>query len=399
MKGKIFSKIKSTYRSTHFWFFVVFLIALFIFFILPEFFSSNVSNGEKIKINEIVKTLLSPELLPLDTIAYDKKMTELANNPPDPIVFETVKTIEKDQNGKSITKTTKVPVSLGHSPTGEPPQPTRTHLWPVKTVYPNAGAILPFNRIVAYYGNLYSTKMGALGEYPESEMLQKLQAEAKKWQDADPSTPVIPALHYIAVVAQESAGQDGKYRARMPYSEIGKIIKMAEKINAIVFLDIQVGFSDLQTELPLLEKYFKMPQVHLGIDPEFSMKNGIRPGKVVGTYDAADINFAANYLAKIVKENNLTPKIFIIHRYTQKMVTNYKEIKPLPEVQIVMNMDGWGGAAKKINTYQQFVYKEPVQFTGFKLFYKNDILTTGTVLMTPNDLLKLDPKPIYIQYQ
>src|SRR5687767_284772 len=28
--------------------------------------------------------------------------------------------------------------------------------WPVKTDYPLNGAILPFKRIVAYYGNLYS---------------------------------------------------------------------------------------------------------------------------------------------------------------------------------------------------------------------------------------------------
>src|SRR6478735_8132470 len=33
--------------------------------------------------------------------------------------------------------------------------------WPVKTApMPLPGAILPFNRIVAYYGNLYSNKMG-----------------------------------------------------------------------------------------------------------------------------------------------------------------------------------------------------------------------------------------------
>jgi hypothetical protein len=151
--------------------------------------------------------------------------------------------------------------------------------------------------------------------------------------------------------------------------------------------------------VPLLEKYLKMPQVHLGVDPEFSMKSGIRPGKIVGTLDASDINFTANYLAKVVKENNLPPKMLVVHRYTQKMVTNYKEIKPLADVQIVMNMDGWGGADKKRNTYQQFVYKEPVQFTGFKLFYKNDILEKGTTLVTPKDLLKLNPQPIYIQYQ
>lgn len=333
----------------------------------------------------------------LDKEAYDKKLKELANNPPDPIIYETIKTAELDSNGKQILKngkpvfkTEKVPLS---------PQPVISHLWPVKTIYPKDGAILPFNRVIAYYGNLYSTKMGVLGEYKEDEMLRRLNEEVKKWEMADPSTPIIPALHYIAVVAQGSAGADGKYRARMPSSEIDKVIKIAEKIGAIIFLDIQVGFSDLQTEVPLLEKYLKMPNVHLGIDAEFSMKGNIRPGKVVGTLDASDINFTINYLSKIVKENNLTPKILIVHRYTQKMITNYQNIKILPEVQVVMHMDGWGGAAKKINTFKQFIYKEPVQFAGFKLFYKNDVLEPNTTLMTPSDLLKLNPRPIYIQYQ
>ena len=35
-------------------------------------------------------------------------------------------------------------------------------------------------------------------------------------------------------------------------------------------------------------------------------------------------------------------------------------------------MDGWGAKARKLTTYREYVSKEPVQFTGFKLFYKND---------------------------
>jgi len=185
----------------------------------------------------------------------------------------------------------------------------------------------------------------------------------------------------------------------MPDKEIDKVIAMAEKINGIVFLDFQVAFSTLEHELPVYEKYFKMSNVHLGIDAEFSMKTGARPGKVVGTFDAVDINYATEFLARIVKENNLTPKVLIVHRYTQKMITNYKQIKLLPEVQVVMHMDGWGPKAKKIGTYKQFVYKEPVQFTGFKLFYKNDLWDAGTTLFTPTELLQLNPRPSYIQYQ
>ena len=48
-------------------------------------------------------------------------------------------------------------------------------LWPVKTDYPLEGAILPFKRIVSFYGNLYSKQMGILGELPRAEMLKKLQ--------------------------------------------------------------------------------------------------------------------------------------------------------------------------------------------------------------------------------
>ena len=60
-------------------------------------------------------------------------------------------------------------------------------------------------------------------------------------------------------------------------------------------------------------------------------------------------------------------------------------------------MDGWGPPANKITTYKAFVYPEPVQFTGFKLFYKNDLRVSGSRMMTPEELLKLRPRPIYIQ--
>ncbi|MEO6314059.1 MAG: hypothetical protein ABIU63_12425 [Chitinophagaceae bacterium] len=271
--------------------------------------------------------------------------------------------------------------------------------WPVKADYPLAGALLPFNRIVAFYGNLYSTKMGVLGEYPRKEMLAKLQAEVVRWQAADTSVKVIPALHYIAITAQGSPGKGNKYRLRMPFKQIDSVISMAREINALVFIDIQTGHSTVEEEVPLFEPYFKMPNVHFGIDPEFSMKGGQKPGAAIGTFDAADINFVSNYMAKIVKENNLPPKILVIHRFTRAMVTNYKQIKLQPEIQVVMDMDGWGAQARKITTYKQFVFGEPVQFTGFKLFYKNDFREPNSRIMTPAEVLKLKPQPMYVQYQ
>jgi hypothetical protein len=46
-----------------------------------------------------------------------------------------------------------------------------TGRWPVKRLYPLPGAILPYNRIIAFYGNLYSTRMGILGEIPREQMI------------------------------------------------------------------------------------------------------------------------------------------------------------------------------------------------------------------------------------
>ncbi len=280
---------------------------------------------------------------------------------------------------------------------------TTTGHWPAKATRPNGGAVLPFKRIIAYYGNLYSRKMGVLGEYPEEEMLTRLNNEVKRWQQADPETPTIPALHYIVTTAQQGPGWDGKYRLRMPPTEIDKVIAMAEKSHTLVFLDVQLGKSTLQQELPLLENYLKLPQVHLGIDPEFSMKTGANPGRVIGTMDATDINYAAGYLARVVKKYHLPPKILVVHRFTNDMVTSYKKISPLPEVEIVIDMDGWGPRAKKLDTYKQVVTNQPVQFSGFKLFYKNDLRgsksASTTTIMTPSEVLKLRPKPSYIQYQ
>src|ERR1035437_9927051 len=297
------------------------------------------------------------KIVPIDTLAYQKKLKALANG-------------------------------------------DTTGVWPHQLrSYPLDGAILPFKRIVAYYGNLYSKRMGILGEYPPKEVWKRLNAEVKAWEKADSTTPVQPAIHYIAIVASGTPGKDGKYRTRMPSHQIDSALTIAKMGNAIVFLDVQVAQSDVKAEVPTLEKYLKMPQVHLGIDPEFSMKDGHKPGTKIGTMDATDINFCSNYLAKLVKDNNLPPKILIVHRFTQGMVRNYKNIVLHPEVQIVMNMDGWGEPVLKHSTYILYIRKEPVQFTGFKLFYKNDLKKAPHRMLKAVDLMKLKPLPSSIQYQ
>ena len=81
-----------------------------------------------------------------------------------------------------------------------------------------------------------------------------------------------------------------------------------------------------------------------------------------------------------------------MHRFRRDMVTGYKRIKLDARVQIVMDMDGWGTPSIKIKSYQAYIYSTRSN-TGFKLFYKNDS-KKGGVLMSPSDVLALNPRPI-----
>ena len=281
---------------------------------------------------------------------------------------------------------------------GESPEFAAQMGWPVKGPAARAGALLPGKRIVAYYGNPLSKKMGALGEYEKDEMLRRLDREVAAWNAADPSTPVVPALHLIAVVAAGEPGPSGKWRTIMRDTMVEQVYGWAKEKNGIMFIDIQVGQSDIRELLPKFEKFLIRPDVHLGVDPEFYMRNGVKPGAKIGTMSASDINYVSGYLAELVRKHNLPPKVLTIHRFTRNMVTNSQDIVLRPEVQVVIHMDGWGAPWLKRDSYRDYIVREPVQYTGFKLFYHNDT-KKGNPIMKPEDVLKLRPAPLYIQYQ
>jgi hypothetical protein len=271
--------------------------------------------------------------------------------------------------------------------------------WPVKMPPPLPGAVLPAKRIVAFYGNPLSKKMGVLGEYPKDQMLAMLDKEVARWAKADPSHPVVPALHLIVTVAQGAPGKNGLYRLWMRDSLVNEVHSWARSRNALFFIDVQVGKSTVPAELPRLRPFLENPDVHLALDPEFSMApSGSVPGRKIGTLDAKDINWAVDFLDEIVRSKNLPPKILVVHRFTRNMVTNASKIRFTPHVQVVMDMDGWGPPWLKFDSYHDYVKAEPVQFTGFKLFFHNDT-KTGTPLLTPAEVLRLNPRPLYIQYQ
>ena len=62
------------------------------------------------------------------------------------------------------------------------------------------------------------------------KLIKKLELEVENWRIADENTPVLPAIHYIAITAQSKPGKGNTYRLRMPETQINKAITLAREM-------------------------------------------------------------------------------------------------------------------------------------------------------------------------
>ena len=250
------------------------------------------------------------------------------------------------------------------------------------------------NRLVAYYGTPLSSQMGVLGEYGKQEMMQKLKAQTRAYSAADPAHPAIPTIEFIASTAQRDPGADGLYIGRTSPKVIEEYAKLAEQNHALLMLDVQLGRDSVMDEVKALEPFLKRPYVHLAIDTEYHVGPGQVPGVDLGHVDGSEIEPAIKYLNNLVKQNNLPDKILLVHQFQSGIVTNKQLIRPTNNIQVVLNADGFGKTVDKYAKYRILVRDEPLQYGGFKLFYTQD-----TPLLSPEQVVKLDPAPAVIEYQ
>jgi hypothetical protein len=110
--------------------------------------------------------------------------------------------------------------------------------------------------------------------------------------------------------------------------------------------------------------------------------------------DAAEINHAIAVLAEAARAHDLPNKILIVHQFAASMIANKDRIADDPRVDVVIDMDGFGGRGIKIRHYNLYVRDQPVEFGGIKLFLQHD-----SDLLAPADVLALDPPPDVVVYQ
>jgi hypothetical protein len=252
--------------------------------------------------------------------------------------------------------------------------------------------IFPDHRVVGFYGAPQADELGILGIGTLSLAGRRLERQARPYNRK--TRPVLPAMELIAVIANASPGEDGKYRTRQTSAVIRRHLRAARRVKALLVLDIQPGQSDFFTETVRLRRWLREPDVGLAIDPEWRMSNGGVPGTVIGSVGSREVNATTAWLDRLVRRLDLPQKLFVIHQFTDDMVDD-AALKHRKGLAMVLNADGFGGQEVKIDKYRAFT-RTPRKFffEGFKLFYKEDV-----DLLTPAQVMRLTPRPDFVVYE
>jgi hypothetical protein len=256
------------------------------------------------------------------------------------------------------------------------------------------GSILDSARVISYYGHPLSATLGVLGSGSMQAVYQRLRQQAAAYQEADPSRAVKTAFHLIYAVAQASPGDTGEYLYHTDPAIVQSYLDFTAQNDMLLFLDLQNGRADVEAEVGAVLPYLLQPQVHLALDPEFTMPEGKKPGISIGDLNAAPINAAQKLISDFVLQNRLANKVLVIHQFLDSMVLDKENIRAFPGVDLVFDMDGFGDSGTKVFKYDRYTVETIAKYHAIKLFYNYD-----TDLMSPQTLLGLQPPPDIVIYQ
>ena len=266
---------------------------------------------------------------------------------------------------------------------------------PVDALAVPQGSLLERAQVVSFYGHPGAPAMGVLGRGDPARVADEIAAWAAAYDRLNGTREVIAAFHLITGVAQAHQTPDGTWLGRLSAAGIAEYVEVARERGMLVFLDNQIGWSDPLAEVKLLEPFLREPFVHVALDPEFATKRqGVRPGLAIGSVTAGQVNEVQRYLAALVREEGLPPKILMVHQFTPGMLRDRGAVEDVDGVDLSIDMDGFGGMAVKLAGYDTYSLREPSEWPALKLFFKFD-----TPVMTPEQIQGLDRAPDLIIYQ
>ena len=250
-------------------------------------------------------------------------------------------------------------------------------------------------QVVSFYGYPGVPVMGALGAYSPERAAEEIAAWAERYDRLNGARDVVPAFHLITAVAQRDPQADGSYLGRLDDAGIATYVEAAREHGLLLFLDVQVGWSDPLEEVRRLAPFLAEPFVHLALDPEFATASlGVAPGELIGRLEAEQVNAVQAYLGGVVRAEGLPPKILALHQFLNSMLRDRDAYADVPEVELTIDMDGFGLDRDKLTKYDIYALQPAAERSAMKLFFDWDV-----PLLTPARLQQLRSPPDLVIYQ
>jgi hypothetical protein len=243
---------------------------------------------------------------------------------------------------------------------------------------------------VALYGAPQLTAT-AIGKRSPRGAGRRLRRQARAYARKT-DRPVRRSINLIGVIATATSGGDGRYRARQADSVIRTYLKRARAVGARLTLDIQPGRSPVTRELRALREWIELPDVDVGIDPEWNVGRKGVPGRDDGSITHRELNRASRWIADLVAEEELPAKAVIVHQFREGSIRGRRKVKQRKDANVRLNFDGIGSRRAKKAGYRNLARSG--LFRGFSLFYDRD-----TRLLSPRGVLRIRPTVDYAMYQ
>ncbi len=256
-------------------------------------------------------------------------------------------------------------------------------------------SVLLNNDVFALYGKPGARSMGILGQYSLTDIEPIMQDFVAKYDAANGARGVIPSFYII-------------FGTCWPEGEIGYLsdqvvreyVEFAAQRGWYVYLDHQIGKYSVDAAMNRLLPWLKYPNVQLALDPEWRTT---KPMQEIGSVTAEEINRAQQMMQDYLVQNSLPGRrMLVVHQFKPKMILNRSAVKSdFERVQLIHCADGFGSPTLKKSTYALNAEATNIPLKSFKLFLKPTVEGAGydVPLMSPEEVLTLNPRPYLIMYQ
>ncbi len=224
------------------------------------------------------------------------------------------------------------------------------------------------NVIVTYYGSPRAPSMGILGQHTPEDAADLLAQRAASFRAADAAVSVLPALHLVYAVAQPQSQSDSLYLQYVDDRTVRQYIELARRRGFVLILDLQIGHSNALAEVQKIAPYLR----GAGCSSRSTRSSRWRAAQSPARRSAASTRATSTPCRSTSRRwratSNLPKKMLIVHQFQAEMITDPGAIERRGDVDLVIDMDGYGPADIKQVKYLHYGAAPYAPYGGIKIF-------------------------------